>query len=557
MILMKKIFFYICMMLFAVITSCNSDFLDRVPLATIVDDTFWETEQHLVLGANTCYAYVKAKNTVDIAQMGDESINSQASNAYRLIASGNYTYDLGTVNNQWSDQYTAIRHCNNFLVNYHRATEVSEERREELAGEVRVIRALQYFYLTFFFGDVPIVDKPLNIDEVYGPRDPQDQVIDFIFNDLDSAAMFLPTEIQSGANLGRISRGAAYALKARVALYAGRYDVAEQAAQDCIDLGVYELYNNGNPETSYNELFTWAGKLAAGNNRETIIARAYLTDIAMHNLSREIQVPDQASRFNPTKALVDTYLDTLGYPITHPSSVYEEDSYADIFRNRDPRMRQTILPPGSEWGGRNDGNPANTNLSIFTAPRFTAGNPGGSVTLSGFYFTKYVHVPTVSLVSRDQNDIHVLRYAEVLLTLAEAKLEQGTLTQDDVDRTINLLRDRVGMVHMDLAWLQTNGLDVREEIRRERHVELALEGQRWFDIVRWEQGHLLAADVKGMRRSFAAVPADVANMRMDAQGYIIVNDGRRFESPKNYLLPVPMEQVNRNPNLGQNPGWVN
>ncbi|SFC68158.1 Starch-binding associating with outer membrane [Parapedobacter composti] len=552
---MNKIVSYTAILMLA--TSCSDNFLDRVPLDNIVDETYWQTEEHLVLGVNTCYAFIKNKNTVDIGQMGDESINSTASNAYRLIASGNYTYDLATVNNQWKDQYAGIRHCNNFLANYHRAESVSEARREALAGEARVIRALLYFYLTFFFGDVPIVDKPLNIDEVYGPRDPQEKVIDFIFDDLDLAAQHLPAEIQTGANLGRISRGAAYALKARVALYAGRYDVAERAAQDCIDLGVYELYDNGDPKTSYNELFTWEGKLAAGKNRETILARTYLSDITMHNLSREIQVPDQASRFNPTKALVDTYLDTLGYPITHPSSVYEENSYADIFKNRDPRMRQTILPPGSVWGGRNDGNPNNTDLTIYTAPRFIAGNPGGCVTLSGFYFTKYVHVPTVAQVSRDQNDIHLIRYAEVLLTLAEAKLEQGTLTQADVDRTINLLRDRVGMVRMDLAWLQANGLDVREEIRRERHVELAMEGQRWFDIVRWKQGHLLAADVKGMRRSFAVVQADVANLRVDSEGYIIVNDGRRFEDPKNYLLPVPMEQHNRNPELGQNPGWIN
>ncbi len=554
---MKKFIIYGMVLTSLFVSSCNKSFLDRVPLDDIVDETFWETEQHLILGANACYAFIKNKNTVDIGQMGDESINSTASNAYRLIGSGNYTYDLATVNNQWKDQYAGIRHCNVFLANYNRAVNVPEARREAIAGEVRVIRALLYSYLTFFFGDVPLVDKPLNIDEVYGPRDPQSSIIDFIFEDLDLAAQYLPAEIPTGANLGRLSKGAAYALKARVALYAGRFDIAEKAAEDCIALGVYALYSNGNPTTSYNELFTWEGKLAAGKNRETIITRTYLSDISMHNLSREIQVPDQQSRFNPTKALVDAYLDTLGYPITRPESVYEENTYADIFRNRDPRMRQTILPPGSAWGGRNDGNPANTNLNIFTAPRFTTGSPNGSITLSGFYFTKYVHVPTVAQVSRDQNDIHLLRYAEVLLTLAEAKDALGTLTQADVDRTINVVRARVGMVPMNLAWLAANNLNQTEEIRRERQVELAIEGQRWFDLMRWKQGEKLAADVKGMRRSLAAVPADVANLRIDSQGYIIVNDQRRFEAPKNYLLPVPMEQINRNPALGQNPGWVN
>lgn len=549
-----KIFALFAMLL---LSACQKDFLDRVPLDNIVDQTFWNTEQDLVLAVNTCYAFIKNKNAVDIDRMGDNHINSTASDAYRVIASGNFTYDLATVNSQWKDQYEGVRQCNIFLANYNRAEAVSVERREALAGEARVVRALLYSYLTFFFGDVPIVDKPLNITELYGPRDPQEKVIDFILSDLDTAAQNLPKEIQTGANLGRVSKGAALALKARVALYAKRYDVAEKAAQDCMDLGVYQLYSNGNPKTSYNELFTYAGKLSAGNNKESILVRIHLADVAMHNLSREIQVPDQASRFNPTKALVDSYLDTLGYPINHENSVYRENSYADIFRNRDPRMTQTILTPGAVWGGRKDGNPANTNLTIFTAPRFISGNPGGTVTLTGFYFTKYVHVPAVALVSRDANDIHLIRYAEVLLTLAEAKLEQGTLTQADIDRTINVIRDRVGMVHMDLAWLAANGLNAREEIRRERKIELALEGQRWFDIVRWKEGSLLAADVKGMKRSFAAVPADVANLRVDNQGYILVNDGRRFDDPKNYLLPVPMEQYNRNQNLGQNPGWVN
>lgn len=554
---MKRYIIYSLLVMLGAMSSCKKDFLERVPLDAIVDETFWKTEQHLILGLNSCYAYVKAKNAVDIDQMGDNSFNSSATNAYRLISSGNYTYDLATVNNQWADQYEGIRHCNNFLANYNRAEGVSVERREALAAEARVIRALLYSYLTFFFGDVPLVDKPLKITEVYGPRDPQEKVIDFILSDLDLAAQHLPREIPTGANLGRISKGAALALKARVALYAKRYDVAEKAAQDVVDLGVYQLYSNGNPKTSYNELFTWEGKLSRGKNKETILARTYLADITMHNLSREIQVPDQSSRFNPTKALVDSYLDTLGYPITHPSSVYRETNYRDIFRNRDPRMMQTILTPGAAWGGRKDGNPANTNQSIFTAPRFISGNPGGSVTLTGFYFTKYVHVPTVGQVSKDENDIHLIRYAEVLLTLAEAKLEQGKLTQDDVDKTVNLIRARVGMVPMDLDWLEANGLDVREEIRRERRIELALEGQRWFDLMRWKQGDLLAADVKGMKKSFATVAADVASLRADAQGYIIVNDGRRFEDPKHYLLPVPMEQVNRNKNLGQNTGWTN
>ena len=150
-----------------------------------------------------------------------------------------------------------------------------------------------------------------------------------------------------------------------------------------------------------------------------------------------------------------------------------------------------------------------------------------------------------------------MRYAEVLLTYAEARMEQGTLTQADVDNTINKLRERVGMAPMVLADLAAWGLDVREEIRRERRVELALEGQRYFDILRWRQGDLLAQDVKGVKKSLIPTHNQkyITSIPVDADGYTIIQSGRRFENPKNYLWPIPFTQLQRNPQLGQNPGW--
>ncbi len=135
------------------------------------------------------------------------------------------------------------------------------------------------------------------------------------------------------------------------------------------------------------------------------------------------------------------------------------------------------------------------------------------------------------------------------------KLEQGTLTQADIDLTINKLRQRVGMLPMKMTELTANNMNLRTEVRRERRVELALEGQRYFDIIRWQQGELLAADVKGIKKSMAPRPSDVVNIAADANGYIIANSGRTFTAPKNYIWPIPQTQFERNPNLGQNPGW--
>lgn len=308
------------------------------------------------------------------------------------------------------------------------------------------------------------------------------------------------------------------------------------------------------------ELFTYEANLSSGNNRETIIARLFLTGVVDHNLSREIQVPDQVVRWNPTKSLVDSYLMTDGLPI-EVSPLYNVSTYEGVFENRDPRMTQTILEPGSAWGGRYDGSAAhndddvsNDHPDTLRVPKFQS-DRRGATTITGYYFTKYVELSTVGEVGRDVNDIILLRYAEVLLTYAEAGGEQGSLTQADLDMTINLLRDRVGMQHMVLTELAANGLDVKEEIHRERRVELALEGQRYFDIIRWEKGVLLAQDVKGTNVNWLPDYLNLSNLRTDENGFIIVSSGRTFDPERNYLWPVPLPQLERNPALGQNPGW--
>ncbi len=549
---MKRFLIYLVLLLL-VTSSCRKDFLDRLPMDAASDETFWKTEEQLTLALNGIYANVKNKNVVDMDQMGDNSINSSTTDNYRLLSSGNYGTDLSTVNNEWTNLYAGIRQCNVFLQNYERATGVEEKVKKQMAGEVRTIRAFLYMYLTLFFGDVPLITKPLNIDELYDPRTPKKEVVDFVLNEFQDAADLMQSAPMTGPQLGRFSKGVALGFKARMALYDGRWDIAEKAAKDVMDLGVYRLYSTGHPETDYKDLFTYKGKLSTKNNSETIAARLYLTDVSMHNLSRETQVPDQSSRFNPTKALVDAYLCSDGLPIDK-SPLFKEDTYANLFENRDPRMKQTILAPGAAWGGKKDGNPSNTNSSVFTAPKFIS-DKSGCVTITGYYFTKYVELSAVGSVSRDQNDIHLLRLAEIYLIYAEAKMEQGTLSQADIDITINKLRDRVGMKRMTISEIEANGLDLKNEIRRERRIELVREGQRWFDIVRWKQGSLLAADTRGMKKSLALDPAQVSNMMTDANGYILVLTGRQFVDPKHYLWPVPLTQVQRNPALGQNSGW--
>ncbi|GAA0533604.1 RagB/SusD family nutrient uptake outer membrane protein [Chitinophaga japonensis] len=539
------------------LAGCSKDFLDRGALDAVTNESFWETEAQLEQAVNGCYAYLKGKNVVDMEKLADNAIYPPMSD-YLAISTGNYDFTLGTLNSEWANQYAGIRRCNHFLENYRKAQGIRDEKMNQFAGEVRFLRAFLYSYLSFFFGDVPLVTNTLNIgdEQVYGPRTPRAQVADFILQQLDSAAAELPVSYDA-ADLGRITKGAALGWKSRVALFYGKYDVAEAAAKAVMDLNEYHLYTAGGAN-SYNELFSHKGRLSAGANKETILARLYLIDVATHNMSRECQVPDQTSRFCPTQSLVNTYLCTDGMPI-EKSPLYNEGAqqeYADVFENRDPRMAQTILAPGAEWGGKDDGDQDAAPSAIFNLPKFNS-DKKGCVTATGYYFTKYVEVSAVGTYNKDQNDIHIMRYAEVLLNYAEAREMQGKLTQADLDMTINLLRDRVGMHHMILSELAAWGLNVREEIRRERRVELALEGQRYFDILRWKQGSLLAEDVKGMKKAFVPgyMQPYVESVPVDADGYMIVNSNRRFVDPKNYLWPIPLTQVQRNPALGQNPGW--
>ncbi|MGJ1265339.1 RagB/SusD family nutrient uptake outer membrane protein [Sphingobacterium spiritivorum] len=554
---MKKYYLYILLASTTLVTSCK-DFLDLVPEHSIVDSNFWKTEAQLRAAADAIYGRLDNKTTVDMEQMADNT-QWHVLSAWGRIGAGIIPNNYSTVEGTWTNNYGNIGECNRFLANYNQATETVAGNKEKMAAEVKVLRAFFYYQLAFLFGDVPLVTTPLESDDpkIFGPRDPKAQVIDFILKDLDDAIAVLPAEIPSGTATGRIAKGAALAIKARIALYNEKWDIAATASKQLMDLNLYSLYTAGGPQNAYRDLFTHAGKLARNNNKETIFARMNLYGISMHNFSREMQVQEHC-RWNATASLAEAYLCSDGLPIDK-SPLYKQTNYNTIWENRDPRMEQTLLRPGAKWGGGWDGNPANTDPTIYTAPKFTQNQPNnriGSRTITGYYFTKYVEIPEVARVGQDENDFHLIRLAEVYLTYAEAKLEQGNLTQNDLDISINLLRKRVGMTPMNIANMTANGLNIRTEIRRERRVELALEGQRYFDILRWKEGHLLGQDMRGIKKDWAPVAAHVASFPTDSQGYILVRPGERTFNPnKHYLWPIPNQQRLYNPALDQNPGW--
>lgn len=302
----------------------------------------------------------------------------------------------------------------------------------------------------------------------------------------------------------------------------------------------------------------------------------------MHNTSREICAPVDYVRFMASKTLVDAYLCIDGKPaktgleyykndnvVTSDLYTYPEKHYADYFKNRDPRMKMTLYTPGDKWPGGDDGDPDIDKINlIFNLPRFASlsgNNRNGANSYTGFYFKKY-SVMSMTGVNKAHNNLNVIRFPEILLTYAEALYKlNGTLTQSEIDNTVNKLRDRVGMHRMNLDELKRWNMDLWTELKRERRIEMTFDGMRYADIIRWKEGELrFGRAITGPSEivclnDLGKNPypdtgldefGDVIHEKSTAEGGV-----RYFDPKKHYLWPVPYEERVKNPLLGQNPGW--
>lgn len=578
---MKKIIFYINLLVSVALLSSCSDFLDRYPLDSVTDETFWKTEEHLKAASYPCYTALRYDFLINMSVCGDDIVWGDITSGLSKVSGGRHTVTDGfPFSSYWRYIYVDhMKDCNKFLDNYDKA-EIDQNIKDSYAAEVIVLRATLYFYLTSLWGDVPLITRVITASdpEAYGPRNPRGDVIQFILNDLDWAASKLTDKIPTGEHLGRINKWGALAIKARIALQNEMWDVAEQAAKEIIDNGPYELYHN------YGELYQLSGNIDVNpNNKETIISSMFIEGGRTHNMTNYTCNKGDYIRLNASKRLIDAYLCNDGKPAkagleyykktdieTSPSYNYPEERYTDYFQNRDPRLYMTLYCPGDEWPGGDDGDKeANIANEIFNLPRFAAlqnNNRNGANTYTGFYFKKYNTPKLAGLTNQDYNNINVIRYAEILLIYAEALFnKQGkTLTQDQIDMTVNQLRDRVGMHRMNLDELKQWGLDLETELHRERRVEMSLDGMRYFDILRWKEGEKLSHATVGpnLRVCINDLGANpFPDNGVDEFGDIIfeksIKEGgaKNFDPSKHYLWPVPYAELQMNEALGQNPGW--
>ncbi|PWG80504.1 RagB/SusD family nutrient uptake outer membrane protein [Pararcticibacter amylolyticus] len=534
-------------------SSCD---LDRFPETKFSEVDFWNTESDLMNAANRLYVILGQMSPYSPDNRADDNTGQNVNG----VSSGNRT--IPNTSDDWSRPYDMIFTANNILEKGVKA-QVSDAVKNRYFGEARFFRAYAYFSLLQKFGGVPLVLKVLSINspDLKMPRSDRQTIVQTIYDDLDFAATWAPTRAAlASTQYGRITRSAALAFKARVALYEGtrakfhndgewqtHLNIAVQAASAVMGQG-HTLF------PSYSGLFIQAGEGPA--NTENILVKIYGVNntnvILGHNYSRDLE----NGRAAATRNLLREYLYTDGLPAFNtdnaPSAkrsaffVNERDeaSYNTIFENRDPRMAATVFMNGE------------TAYKGIWTPTTSLGSRTAYATKKGF------NIPDWTTTNAGTVDRILIRYAEVLLIYAEAKYElDGAISDADLNLTINALRARAGFgARLTNTFVTGNNLSMREEIRRERTVELALEGFRYDDLIRWKTAErVLPQTLLGAKFNATDwVGTNPSSLNLNADGVLIVEDAgkRSFTENRDYLYPIPFNEITLSDgNVIQNPNW--
>lgn len=596
---MKKYVYILLIGAAGTFAACKKGELDRFPQTSISPNLFFNTEEDLSLYVNGLLSQPDRNS-----YLNDQSTDNVATTAAVEVKN----IMLGTANAQnitsgWS--WSRLRNINYFLENYGKA-QVTAAIKNHYAGLARYYRAEFYLDKIKRFSDVPWYSGTLEPgdDDLYKPRDPRALIADSIMADLD----FAYKNVRESVPVGTPGKWAVATLYTRAALYEGTYrkyhselnlagsantflQTAARVAGEMIAAKKFSIYNTGRPDQDYGNLFS--SQDLTGNS-EVILTNIFDLSKSKGQNVNGVVFGDYEQA--PAKDLLITYLMKDGSRFTDIAG-YAQKSFVDEFKNRDPRMAQTMVYPG--WTRVPDATPYIQRLN----KNFT-----------GYHQLKgYVN-------STDNNilngvDFPVYRYAEILLSYAEALAELGTLTQSDLDQSVNLLRKRAGMPNLDMgvanaapdAFLQlqypnvTANAGVIFEIRRERRVEFAFENLRYDDLMRWKAGKLLTKSPEGMYFAglgkydltgdgvddiilidrTATVPGEdqkeknslgvklvyyrAGAIGTDATVYLKAGNGggnivtesviRNFEEPKFYYRPIPQQQVTLNPKLKQIFGW--
>lgn len=579
---MKKIILFLATIVFG---AASCDLLDTTPKDTLNPDSYFRTETDLQLFTNTFYNNLLDKEPY--AHQDDHYVNYTLSN---LLHGGNFrTVPASGGGWSWSD----LRKMNTFLAYADNCPD--KKAVAKYTAVTKFFRAYFYFEKVKMFGDVPWIETELqsNSPELMAPRDSRELIVNKMLEDID----FAIDNLGEGISTYRVNKWSALALKAEICLFEGTFRKyhnlnleyesllakAAEASKQIMDSGKYRL------ATDYRMLFAEPD----ADKGEFILAIRNDRGLAIFNNSTAYAIMPTQGRPGLTKKFVNSFLMKDGSRFTDKPG-WETMQFTQETKDRDPRLAYLTVTPGYKRLGGKD---------------VLAPDLGASAT--GYQVSKYVMdetLPDVNRVEMSYNDMPVYRLGEIYLIYAEAKAESGTLTQEDLDASVNKLRSRVGMPAMKMAeananpdpyllsedagYKNVNGTNqgVILEIRRERSIELAQEGKRWEDLMRWKEGLCVNQPMYGMyfpgpgfydlsgdgvadiclyvdTKPATTIKGMVFKKIGDATNGILLSGGTSgyidphqntthvFDESRDYLYPIPTDDRNLNPNLTQNPNW--
>ena len=530
------------------LSGCNDNFLDKDPTESLSTSTFWINESDAMLALTGVY-YIEGMDGTGAKQMYDfwnqdtylRLFEATTDNGFEKddqvtdFNNGNLTSANGVVESLWSNSYVKITKCNNFLENID-AVEIDADELAEIKAEVKTIRAYNYFYMAFLWGDVPLVTNVLSVSEANSvTRTPKDEVIDFVIKELQDAIEDLPVTRADDED-GRITRGGAMAILGRVFLAEEQWENAKNIYEQIIDLGIYSI------DARFKDLFVEAGE----NSDEIILKSKRMPDVYGNSilLSCEGFTWGGYHHYSPYNELVEEFECIDGKP-TSESPLYDVDN---PYENRDPRLYATI---GID------------KLTVFKDILYVS-HPDSSATTykdqltrrpwSGYLLFKYYDEDYEGNLRLYGCDFPMIRYAEVLLSYLEACIESGTtITQELLDETINLVRGREEVAMPSVTVTDIDNLTTI--LRRERRVELAWEGLRLYDLFRWKEAdNYLTARFHGMKLCTTPEAASYTKFTVNENGYYFCEE-TDFDADVDYLWPIPQSERDVNSNLTQNDGY--
>ncbi len=588
-------YFKLYLVLFAFIyVSCE---MQELPKSEVSKEDVFNTEAGLQLYT---YSFYNILPSAEDIYLGDDMSDYIARNSLNQFLTNSYGSNQSS-GWSWSD----LRNINFFIENCNNE-EIDPIVRNHYIGLARFFRAFFYFEKVKQFGDVPWISKVPDVNDdklLYAPRDPRTLVMDSVLADINFACANITSK--SDATSSTVTKWVAYAFKSRICLFEGTFrkyhtslglqstantwlEQAASSAKQVIDNSGFSLNKAGGSEMAYRNLFI----SSSPQSNEVMLAVVMSQELAvLHAANWKYTSPTYGVKSSLTRTFINTYLNLDGTPFTSKPG-YETMIFPEEVKNRDLRLKQTI-----RLG----------NYTRISGGQVIPAPPTFGYVLTGYQPIKWVLDDTYyDLRDYNDNSVSIFRYAEVLLNYAEARAELGTLTNPEWAMTIGALRARAGITtgidqlptvidnYLQSTYFPEINDPILLEIRRERGIELVMEGFRFHDLIRWKKGELMKINWRGFYVPKIDVPMDLNEDGIDdvifvetvpkplpnvsyefvGIGATINNEPNpqrltngtsgeltwldnipRIWDDKRYFYPIPEQDYLMNPNLGQNTGW--